>query len=253
MQKMQINNLIAFIPARKNSKSIPNKNLKELGGKPLISYSVESALKCGLRTIVSTDDPEIAKIAKSYGVEVLERSSSLAKDDTSMFEVLRAEVPRIGADLVLLLQPTSPLRKTVHIKTAINYFQENLENYDSLVSVEKVPERFNPYAMILETSIGKGMIFRKLLTWKEKIKSWWTGKKYEVVLSGVPISQRMTRRQDLPQCWLPTGEIYCFKASNLKEGSIYGKSTMLYQCEGSPNINSLEDFSECEKILCEKK
>ena len=240
-----MSNLIAFIPARGGSKSIPNKNIKELGGKPLIVYSIESALKCGLRTIVNTDSLEIANIAKSAGAEVMMRSKHLAKDATSMFDVLRSEIPKTGADYVLLLQPTSPLRKTTHIKIALSYFEEGLDKFDSLVSVERVPERYNPYAMILE---NKRMVFRKLIGWKEKIQSWFTGKKYVMNLSGFPISERMTMRQDLPQCWLPTGEIYLFKSENLKQGNIYGKEVMLYECEGSPNLNTLSDWEECEKL-----
>lgn len=244
-------NIIAFIPARKNSKSIPNKNLKLLGGKPLICYSIEVALKCGLRTIVNTEDARIGGIAQFYGAEIMMRPSNLAKDDTSMFDVLRNEVPKIepAPDLILLLQPTSPLRKRVHIKTAISYLTENIDEYDSLIAVEKVPEKYSPYAMILETPSGKGMIFRKLIELKEKVKSWFTGKKYIFSLSGFPISQRMTRRQDLPQTWLPSGDIYLFKTSNLKNGSIYGNKTMLYECEGSVNINTLDDWELAEQQI----
>lgn len=246
-----MDNIVAIILARGGSKSVPRKNLKLLGGKPLIAYSIESAQKCGLRTIVSTEDEEIKNIAKENGAEVMDRSASLAKDNTSAFEVLKTEIPKIRPvpELVLLLQPTSPLRKTIHIKTAISYLTENLDKYDSLISVERVPEKYNPYAMIMETN-GKTMLFRKLIGWKEKIISLFTGKKFEgPTLSGYPISQRMTRRQDLPQAWLPDGSIYLFKASNLKDGSIYGKNTMLLETEGSININSLEDFAEAEKQL----
>ena len=243
-----MNNIIAFIPARGGSKSVLGKNLKLLGNRPLIAWSIDSAFKAGIKdVVVNTDDEEIAKVAKEYGAEVMMRSPSLAKDDTSMLEVLRSEIPKIKSnpDLILLLQPTSPLRKTIHIKTAISYLEENLDKYDSLVSVEKVPERYNPYAMILE---NKKMIFRKLIGW-EKIKSWFTGKKYVMNLSGFPISQRMTRRQDLPQAWLPTGEIYAFKPENLKKGSIYGNETLLYECEGSLNLNTLDDWSQAEQQL----
>lgn len=242
--------IIAFIPARKNSKSILNKNLKELGGKPLIVWSIDSAQKCGLRTIVNTDSKEIAGVSYERGVEVMFRPESLAKDTTSMFEVLRSEIPKITPkpDLILLLQPTSPFRQSVHIKSAISYLENNLDEYDSLISVEKVPEKYSPYAMIIENQ-GKKMLFRKLIGLKEKIISYFTGKKFVFNLSGFPLSQRMTRRQDLGQCWLPTGEIYLFKTSNLKSGSIYGRETMLLECEGSPNLNTLEDWKLAEQQL----
>ena len=244
-------NILAFIPARGNSKSIPRKNLKLLGGKPLISYSVESAFKAGLdKVIISTEDDEISKVAYSLGAEILKRPESLAKDTTSMFELLKSEILKIEPkpDLVLLLQPTSPLRKSIHIKTAISYLTENLDKYDSIISVEKVPEKYSPYAMIIE----KKVLFRKLINWKEKIISWFTGKKYVFNLSGFPISQRMTRRQDLEQCYLPDGSIYCFKTSNLKGGSIYGRETMLLENEGSLNLNEPSDWELAEKLIKEK-
>lgn len=236
--------LIAIIPARSGSKSIKDKNIKLLGGKPLLAWSIETSLKCGLRTIVSTDSEQYAQIARQYGAEVKMRPASLAKDNTSMYETLRSEVPK-DADIVVLLQPTNPLRKSVHIKSAISYFQEN-PNYDSVISVERVPEKYNPYAMILE---NKRMVFGKLAGWKEKIQSIFTGNKYKTHPSGFPISQRITRRQDLPQAWLPTGDFYIFKADNLKKGSIYGENVMIYECEGTLNLNILEDWSQAEQQI----
>ena len=62
--------IVSFIPARGGSRGVPRKNIKLLGGKPLLAYSIETSLKCGLRTIVSTEDAEISAVAKEYGVEV---------------------------------------------------------------------------------------------------------------------------------------------------------------------------------------
>ena len=169
-----------------------------------------------------------------------------------MYELLASEVFKLSPvpQHVLLLQPTSPFRNTNQVKIAISYFLANLEKYDSLVSVERVPEKWSPYAMIMETSSGKRMLFRKLLGWKEKLFS----KKPFVgpELSGFPISQRMTRRQDLPQCWIPTGEIYIFKSENLKSSSMYGAKTLLLEGEGSQNINTQEDWDLCEQALLSK-
>lgn len=247
-----MNNIVAFIPARGGSKSIPRKNLKLLGDKPLIAYSIESALQVGLRVVVSTDDPEIAEVSRQYGAEVLERSKSLAQDKTSMFEVLRSEVPKVSSqgDLILLLQPTSPLRKSIHIKAAISYLTENLDKYDSLISVEKVPEKYNPAQVIISTSKGKGMIF-KLPTLREKLLSYFIGVTFEPSLQGYPISQRLTHRQNFPDAWIPDGSIYLFKASNLREGSIYGERVMLLETEGTPNLNTLEDWELAEQKINE--
>ena len=158
-------NICAFIPARGGSKSIPRKNIKELNGKPLIVWSIESAYKAGIdQIIVDTDDKEIADMAYRNGAKVMIRPESLAQDKTSMFEVLKNEIPKIQPqpDLILLLQPTTPFRKSVHIKTAISYLQENLDKYDSLVSVEKVPEKYNPAQMIVINQGTKNMVLGKI-------------------------------------------------------------------------------------------
>ena len=219
--------IFTFIPARSGSKSIKDKNVKLLGGKPLIAYSIESSLKCGLRTIVNTDSETYAEIAKQHGAETMIRSASLAQDNTSMFELLKSEIFKIDPvpDLVLLLQPTSPFRKNIHIKTAISYFLENLDKYTSLISVEKVPEKYNPAQVIVESLSGKTMA------------------------NGTSISSRITKRQSFPNAWIPTGEIYIFKTSNLKKGNIYGSEVMLYESEGSININTEEDFLEATNYL----
>ena len=218
-------NIVAFVPARSGSKSIKDKNIKLLGGKPLLAWSIESAQKCGLQTIVNTDSKEYAKIAEEYGAEVMMRPVELGQDNTSMFELLKNEVPKIEADVILLLQPTSPFRELLHIKAAISYFTENLNKYDSLISVETVPEKYNPAQVIINTPSGKKMA------------------------SGVPISKRLTRRQDFPEAYIPDGSIYLFKASNLQEGSIYGKEVMLYENEGTLNINTEEDWSLAEQQI----
>jgi len=245
-------NIVAFIPARGGSKGIPHKNIKLLGNKPLLSYSIESAFMAGLsRVIVNTDDSEIADIAKQYGAEVMYVPPLIAKqrgihqDKSSMYEVLKSEVPRIkpAPDLVLLLQPTTPFRKTSHINIASSMLSKNLENYDSIISVEKVPDKYNPAVVIVDGISGKKMAIGK-------IKSWFG--KTENVLSGVPISQRITRRQDNPQAWIPTGSIYLFKAENLKKGSIYGERVMLLETESTINLNSQEDWDLAEKWITKK-
>lgn len=217
--------IIAFIPARAGSKSIPNKNIRELGGKPLIAWTIETALASGLRrVIVNTDGEEIAKVARQYGAEVMMRPTELAQDTTSMFEVIRNEIPKIEPrpELVLLLQPTSPFRKKVYIKTAITSMVASLDQYDSLISVERVPEKFNPAQVIVSTPLGHRMA------------------------NGSPISQRVTRRQEFPEAYTPTGSIYLFKTGNLETGSLYGTRVMLLETESDININGPEDWAIAE-------
>ncbi len=249
---------MAFIPARGGSKSIPKKNIKLLGGKPLIAYSIESAIQTGLRTIVSTDSAEIADVARTHGAEVMMRPLSLAKDNTSMFEVLQKEISKISPkpELVLLLQPTSPFRGSVHLKHAISYMMNSLENFDSLIAVEQVPGKYNPAQMIIGTKTGKGMVMGKLpRTPRQALLDWFLGRpKYtKPSLSGVPIASRITRRQDFPEAWIPSGSFYIFKTSNLDTGSIYGDRVMLYESESTININEPEDWELAEQELKNKQ
>lgn len=134
-------NIIAAIPARGGSKGIPRKNIRLLCGKPLIAYTIEAALgsKYIDRVVVSTEDEEIAKIAREYVAEVIERPQELADDFAPTEPVLEhvfrymKEAEGYQADVIVLLQPTSPLRNSQHIDEAIETFFSN--KYDSLLSV----------------------------------------------------------------------------------------------------------------------
>lgn len=235
--------VVSFIPARGGSKSILQKNIKDLGGKPLIAWSIEVALKTTDRVIVNTDDELIKQVALNHGAEVMDRPTHLGKDTTSMLEVLRSEVPKISPkpEYILLLQPTSPFRESVYIKTAIGILGKNSQ-YDSLISVERVPEKYNAALQIISTPKGARMILGKA---KSIFSKRWQGPSFE----GFPISQRITRRQDNPESWVPTGEIYLFKTDNLKKGSMYGDKVMILEGSGSVNINTKEDFEEAEQWI----
>ena len=105
--------ILALIPARGGSKGVPRKNIRELCGKPLIAWSIEAAQKSKYidRLVVSTEDEEIAEIARYYGAEVpFMRPPELSRDETSgMAPVLHALEQLPGYENILLLQPTSPL------------------------------------------------------------------------------------------------------------------------------------------------
>ena len=115
-----------------------------------------------------------------------------------------------------------------------------MEKYDSLISVERVPEKYNPAVVIVDNGTGKNMAM-------SRIKSWFG--KTENILTGVPISKRITTRQDHPQAWIPTGIIYLFKADNVKKGSFYGDKIMLLETEPQININDSDDFEKAEEWL----
>lgn len=227
-----MNNIIAIIPARSGSKSIPDKNIKLLGNRSLLTWSIEVAFKSGIqRVIVSTDSENYAKVAREAGAEVLIRPAELALDTTSMYEVLKSEIPKIDPipELVVLLQPTTPFRKAVQIKLAIDMFSNQLDRFDSLISVERVPEKYNPAHVILTSALGARMA------------------------NGSPIAQRITNRQAEPAAYLPTGAIYLFKTSNLEKGSFYGDKVMLLETDPAININSPTDWLIAEEYLNGKR
>ena len=134
--------ILAVIPARGGSKSVPRKNIAIVAGRPLLAYTVTEALKVGAITdlVVSTDDPEIAALGRSLGALVpFLRPTSLATDQAQSAPVLRHSLLEMEAlrgdryDAVMLLQPTSPLRQARHIEQAIEMLTNN--DVDSVVSV----------------------------------------------------------------------------------------------------------------------
>ena len=114
---------LGVIPARGGSKRVPDKNIRDVAGRPLILYTIAAAQSSRLLThvIVSTDDPRVGEIAGAHGVEVLDRPAELARDDTpGVLPVLHAIENYPGFDYVVLLQPTSPLRMADDIDGALS-------------------------------------------------------------------------------------------------------------------------------------
>jgi len=132
--------IIAIIPARGGSKGVPRKNIRLLAGKPVVGYTIEHALQARQvsRTIVSTDDVEIAKVGRQYGAEVVMRPPELATDTARSEPVLLHVLSFLEQTegympwLVILLQPTSPLRQPSDIDNAIDTL--NAAGADSLFS-----------------------------------------------------------------------------------------------------------------------
>ena len=145
--------VLAVIPARGGSKSIRKKNITNLGGKPLIDYTIQAALnsKNINKIVVSTEDQEIKSFSKSRNVEVIDRPYSLANDNTLTLDVIKHLIFdnnfQNKFDLVMTLQPTSPFRKTIHIDESIDLMREN-PSADSLVSCIKLPHNYNPQSLM---------------------------------------------------------------------------------------------------------
>ena len=116
---------LALIPARGGSKGIPRKNIRMIGGKPLIAWTIEAALSSKLidRCVVSTEDTEIAEVAKQFGAEVLDRPIELATDVASTDDVMQHALEAFPeTSIVVLLQCTSPIRDHDLIDRAIQRF-----------------------------------------------------------------------------------------------------------------------------------
>src|SRR6266511_4265013 len=139
--------VVALVPARGGSKGIPRKNLAPLAGKALIRWTIDAAraAETVTRVVVSTDDDEIA--TEAHDVDVLRRPSELAADDTPMLAVIRHALSHIEpCDVLVLLQPTSPMRRADHIDGAVRLLLET--GADSVVSVVEVPHRYDPEALM---------------------------------------------------------------------------------------------------------
>lgn len=131
---------IAIIPARSGSKGLLNKNILNLYGKPLICWTIEAAIKSNQfdKVILSTDSKQYGQIGKNCGAEVIYRDESISNDRSSTYDVLKDLFNKIDTnqlDYFVLLQPTSPLRNEKHINEAITLFENNIESYNTLVSV----------------------------------------------------------------------------------------------------------------------
>ncbi len=178
---------LAIIPARKNSKSLKNKNIKKFKNKPLIYWTIKSALasKYISDVFVSTDCKKIANISIKYGAQVpFLRPKKLADDNTSTIKVLQHVLTILrDYDYLILLQPTSPLRSTKDIDDAIVKLLK--KNATSLVSVTKVRE--HPSLMY---TIKKNDTLHKI--------------------SKSPLS----RRQDFTELFLLNGAIYIVKINH---------------------------------------
>jgi len=140
--------VVAVVPARGGSKSIPRKNLVSLGGRPLIAWSIEVGQTSRLvdRVLVSTDDREISDVATSLGAEVYWRPAALATDDAVVIDALRDVIRRLRAegetaDILVLLEPTCPLRAVEDIEHCIELVAEGRDSAATFRTAELHPHR----------------------------------------------------------------------------------------------------------------
>ena len=141
--------VVGLVPARGGSKGIPRKNLATLAGKPLLHWTLAAAAAARSldRVVVSTDDEEIGTLTEQLGAEVLGRPRALAGDEVPMLDVIRHALGELGpVEVLVLLQPTSPLRRAEHVDEAVRLLRET--GADSVVSVVEVPHQFRPGSLM---------------------------------------------------------------------------------------------------------
>lgn len=224
--------VLALVPARGGSKGVPGKNKRPLAGKPLLAYTAEAALRSGVcdRVVLTTDSPEIAELGRACGLEVpFMRPAALAADDTPMLPVLQHAITTLAEqgwqpDILVLLQPTSPLRRAEHVRAAVE--QLIASGADSVVTVVEVPRHLSPdYVM----RIDEGRL-----------------------LPFLPEGARVTRRQDARPSYSREGTVYaCWRATLERFGSLYGQDCrpLLIDPRDSLSIDTEDDWAEAERRL----
>lgn len=219
--------VLAIVPARGGSKGIPRKNLRELGGKPLIAWTIIEAKKSHYidRLILSSEDEEIIEVAKRWGCEVpFKRPLELAKDDTPGIDPILHTLKILPEyDYVILLQPTSPLRQVHDIDSCLEKCLAN--NAKSCVSVTEARE--NPYWMYNISSDG---VMQKL----------------------IEINNSFTRRQDLPTVYKLNGAVYVAQSKWLLQNkSFLSEETIAYimPFQRSVDIDEESDLQITEFFL----
>ncbi len=220
--------ILCVIPARGGSKGVPRKNIKPLGGIPLIAYTIRAAQAAGANIdliAVSTEDREIADVARPLGVRVVERPVELAGDDIKSEPVLTHALGVMEKetgdtfDGVLLLSPTNPFRDPKMIVEAIRKFSTGA--YDTVVGLVAIP-------------------------------------KYQYEIHGdraIPLYRERKNRQERAPVFLENGALYLSRASLIRKGIIFGETLgyVLMDERSSINIDTLVDFLHAEAIVRERE
>lgn len=222
--------VVAIIPARAGSKSVPDKNLKKVGGKSLVRRAVETASRVAEidQVLVSTDGPKIAEEAQRAGAEIVARPAELAGDTSLIKDVLldifrsrQAMGEAIG--VMVLLEPTACLREPGDVRTCLSRLHE--ENLDSIATFTEADP--NPYR-----------------TWRIE-----EGRPYTFIAGTVPWQNRQT----LPPAYRLNGAVYAFRADGLTRfqtpGLLFGRSgAVLMPPERSVDIDSAIDLDVANAV-----
>jgi len=225
--------VLYLIPARGGSKGVPGKNVKPLAGKPLITYAIDAARGAGASDediCVSTDDAEIARVVEEYGLAIpFMRPDSLAQDNSGTYEVIIHALDHyatqgIDYDVVVLLQPTSPMRTSQHVAEALALYDAKC---DMVVSVTEA--RSNPYyVMFHEDESG---YLRSLM------------------------NARFARRQDCLTVWEYNGAVYVMNVTSLREKHLSQfdrRIKYVMSARDSVDIDTPDDWEYAQFLMTKK-
>jgi CMP-N,N'-diacetyllegionaminic acid synthase len=222
--------VIAVIPARGGSKSVPGKNIRSLAGKPLLAWTIDVAKQVTEidRIVVSTDDSEIASTGRLNGAEIYSRPPHLATDEALVIDALKDLLQRLSlegeaVEWVVLLEPTCPLRTAGDVRECLKVLSEG--GYDSVATFKDA--ELNPHRAWRLVD-GKPQVF------------------IEGAIPWLP-------RQQLPKAYQLNGAVYVFRASLLAQETrslLVGKlGAVLMPRERSQDIDDETDFVICEALL----
>lgn len=219
--------ILVIIPARGGSKGIPRKNVRLMNGKPLISYAIQTAKSSSFSpdVYVSTDSTEIADISSNYGAKIIDRSKYLAGDMVTLDPVIYDALIRCETDncctydLIITMQPTSPMTTVKTLDSAIQKFLD--EQYNTLISVVNKPH----------------------LSWMEK-----AGKV-------IPAYEKRLNRQELPKNYLETGAFVIVDRKSISENSRFGEKVGVYEVpeREAIDIDNPADWVMTDFLMKKKK
>ena len=226
--------VLGLIPARGGSKGVSRKNVRLLGGKPLVQWTIDAALaaRALASVVVSTDDEEIALIGRGLGASVpFLRPVELAADDTPTLPVVQHAVHWLEQrgdrfDAICLLQPTSPFRTSLEIDACVELLASS--DADAVLTIREVPQEYNPHWVYFREHDGSLRLS--------------TGE-----------SQPVARRQLLPAAFHREGSVYVTRRDVVVGGSLYGSRVIGYEIlrTNTINIDTPQDWLRAEAMTRE--
>lgn len=237
--------ILAVIPARAGSKSVPHKNIREIGGKPMLAHSIAHAQESKYinRIIVSTDSKDYAEIAKKYGAEVpflrpIQYATDTALDYDVFFHALTwlKEKEEYIPDVVVQLRPTYPIRNVCDIDNMIQLLIENpmAESVRSMAKAEEIP--YKMWIKVNDKEESTGVISKNAV-------------RIEPIIKDIPECFNMPRQQ-LPTVYYQNACIDVFRPNVvLEKHSMSGDYILGYEMRGNFDIDTEEDFKRASDTM----